>query len=274
MAKKKGVKPGSKRGPYNKKPKEKPAENFDTPEPEIKSEELNNIEAAADKLEEQINKEVMAEQTEFKTEENLKSSEPAAEAETSEIKTETVQEKEPEAIKQQEEPQTTAEAVFKEKSGEENFEDWMKEYEEATPEDIKKIETAAVEREDRIIKKKEEEDERVIRDAGAELFNGAMLIGLCDFIFPGALKMVYKYILKNEKAKHVKTTDVMLTDDQLESIQPASDAAARYVFQKVHPLLIFGLSMFVAYSVNFKIALDKIPDPEKKIDEKKEEDKK
>lgn len=123
-------------------------------------------------------------------------------------------------------------------------------------------------------------DEQQIRDANAQLMNGSMLIGLCDFFFPTAFKFVYSNIMKNPHAKKVRHKDVVLNEDQVDSIEDVSDAAARIIFAKVNPLILFFLAQSVMYGTNFKLALEdveanaKLEAKQPKKDEPKKEEKK
>lgn len=177
--------------------------------------------------------------------------------------------------------------------GKEKLEDWMKEYETVTNED--QIAAAKIKNESEHAKftranpegQKEkrkytkrvketiqyEEDESAIRDANAQLMNGAMLISLCDFFFPMGFDIIHKRVLKNPYAFHVKHKHVVLNEDQVASIEPVSDASARVIFAKVNPLVLFALGMSVMYGTNYKLAMDNVKEEfEKKgIDLEKEQ---
>lgn len=152
------------------------------------------------------------------------------------------------------------------KNGEEQFNDWKKEFSDVTPvqkdfvtqkrEEIANDENKPKQKRGRPVESK-------LNNANAALVNGTMLIAMCDFFFPGAFKLIYKYIFKNQHASKVKHADVKLTEDQVNSISDVSDEAAKVIFEKVNPIVLFALSMSIMYGLNFKMAVDNIEDKSK-----------
>lgn len=95
-----------------------------------------------------------------------------------------------------------------------------------------------------------------IRDANAMFFNGSLLISLMDFLFPTVIKGFYVSFLKNQTAKKIKHSDLVLTKDQIESLGDIPDKVSRIIFAKVNPILLFFGFYFIMSAMNFKMALE------------------
>lgn len=99
-----------------------------------------------------------------------------------------------------------------------------------------------------------------IKKNNAMLVNGYMLLSLCDFIIPNGLLFVWKMV--DERVAQIKVADVKLDKDQKAALKESADQVAMYIFQKVNPLVIFGVGMAVMYASNIQSALSEIPKPE------------
>ena len=141
------------------------------------------------------------------------------------------------------------------------MESWMNEYQTVPNEnDVKEAKERIENEHQSQIQEKEkveiDKNEEVLREANAQLINGGMLLAVCDFFFPMLFKFIHKHFLKNKYTHLVKTKDVILTPDQVEQLEPISDAAAQIIFAKVHPIVLFVIAMGMSYGTNYKLALD------------------
>lgn len=87
-----------------------------------------------------------------------------------------------------------------------------------------------------------------------QLISGAMLIALCDFIFPAVIIKLMTYA--NPKYKGIDKQKVKLTEDQKKDLEPAANIVAAYVFQTVNPIAAFFIAMAISYGSNITDALD------------------
>ena len=88
------------------------------------------------------------------------------------------------------------------------------------------------------------------------MVNGALLLAICDFIFPSLIKFIYKRI--DSDAVNIDTSKTKLDAGQKESLMEAANFAAAYVFEKVNPMLVFFIGMGAMYSSNFTEELSKV----------------
>lgn len=114
-----------------------------------------------------------------------------------------------------------------------------------------------------------ESDMQDIKKKSAILVNGYMLLALCDFVFP--LLLVKLWGLFDERAKEIKSKRIKLDKDQKDSLKESADIVAMWIFEKIHPGLIFGIGMMVMYGSNLSNHLEEIPKRKKVIKEENEE---
>jgi hypothetical protein len=88
------------------------------------------------------------------------------------------------------------------------------------------------------------------------IINGYMLLSICDVVFPYGIKFLFG--LFNPKAKKVKASDLKLEPEQRQALLPAADQVAQYVFEKANPMTIFIICMGLFYGTNFNNALNEI----------------
>lgn len=88
------------------------------------------------------------------------------------------------------------------------------------------------------------------------IINGYMLLSICDVVFPYGIKFLFG--LFNPKAKKVKASDLKLEPEQRQALLPAADQVAQYVFEKANPMTIFIICMGLFYGTNFSNALNEI----------------
>jgi hypothetical protein len=90
------------------------------------------------------------------------------------------------------------------------------------------------------------------------IINGYMLLSICDVVFPYGIKFLFG--LFNPKAKKVKAKDIQLEPEQRQALLGAADQVAQYVFEKANPMTIFIICMGLFYGTNFSNALNEIKD--------------
>jgi hypothetical protein len=88
------------------------------------------------------------------------------------------------------------------------------------------------------------------------IINGYMLLSICDVVFPYGIKFLFG--LFNPKAKKVKASDLKLEPEQRQALLPAADQVAQYVFEKANPMTIFIICMGLFYGTNFSNALNEV----------------
>jgi hypothetical protein len=88
------------------------------------------------------------------------------------------------------------------------------------------------------------------------IINGYMLLSICDVVFPYGIKFLFG--LFNPKAKKVKAKDIQLEPEQRQALLGAADQVAQYVFEKANPMTIFIICMGLFYGTNFSNALNEI----------------
>ena len=141
------------------------------------------------------------------------------------------------------------------------YESWMSEFTDVTPVKNKVKVESEVEQDAEVTikpKKKKTAEPEPVQNENAMLVNGTMLIAFCDFFFPSLVKFFFTKFMKDPRAKKVKHTDVVLTNDQVESLEPVADAAAKVIFEKVNPMVLFAFAMTISYGMNFKFALEEV----------------
>ncbi len=146
-----------------------------------------------------------------------------------------------------------------EQTGEQAHEDWMNEYKNVSNDNERVNNDVETDKEKRPYQKrtkKEMDSEQALKDANAQFANGAMLLTFCDLIFPGIILWFFKNIKKDPRAKNIKHTDIVLTDDQAHSLEKVSDYAAKIIFDHVNPLVLFVINLGAMYYMNMKIKLD------------------
>jgi len=90
------------------------------------------------------------------------------------------------------------------------------------------------------------------------IINGYMLLSICDVVFPYGIKFLFG--LFNPNAKKVKAKDIQLEPEQRQALLGAADQVAQYVFEKANPMTIFIICMGLFYGTNFSNALNEIKD--------------
>ncbi len=118
--------------------------------------------------------------------------------------------------------------------------------------------------------KNKKSSEEIIKENSAQLMNGSMIIMFCDFFFPSVMKFIFSKFLKNKYAKKVRHEDITLNEDQVTAISEVSDHAAKVIFEKVNPMVLFALSMSVMYATNLKMATSNLEhEAKEKLKDKK-----
>lgn len=93
------------------------------------------------------------------------------------------------------------------------------------------------------------------------LINGYMLLSLCDVVFPYGIKFIFG--LFDPRAKKVNASDMKLEPEQRQALMNSADAVAQYVFEKANPMTVFVICLGLFYGSNFNDAMQRI-----KIDKK------
>lgn len=94
------------------------------------------------------------------------------------------------------------------------------------------------------------------KTASPILVNGFMLLALCDIAIPSLIKWIYLKV--DEDAKSVKIKDAKLDEDQREALKESADIAAKYIFEKLHPLAAFGVGLIIFYGQNFMMEVNEV----------------
>lgn len=93
------------------------------------------------------------------------------------------------------------------------------------------------------------------------LINGYMLLSLCDVVFPYGIKFIFG--LFDPRAKKVNASDMKLEPEQRQALMNSADAVAQYVFEKANPITVFIICLGLFYGSNFNDAMQRV-----KIDKK------
>ena len=230
----KGVKKGTKRGPY--KPRNK-----NTDETNINK--INNEETAVNERIEPAT----IEQTEIKNSDPLQDyttnepdlSKPIASNENTIKQSEPTKQPEPEPTK----------VNFTQTSGEDKLNSFFSEYQQ-TAEDKPNENTP------------QPTSNGLQTDPKMKmLINGYMLLALCDVVFPYGIKFLFG--LFDPRAKKVNAGDLKLEPEQRQALMNSADAVAQYVFEKANPMTVFVICLGLFYGSNFNDAMQRI-----KIDKK------
>jgi hypothetical protein len=216
----KGVKKGSKRGPYKKKQNETIINNVDSVEATIENEQRT-----IEPIIEPIQNEPIIKNEISTTDLSDSIKQPIGQSNNSN-----------DAIKQ---PSERAE--FQQTTAEEKLNSFFNDYQQINdePNDNKN------------------EPEQKQQDPKLKMIiNGYMLLSICDVVFPYGIKFLFG--LFNPKAKKVKAKDIQLEPEQRQALLGAADQVAQYVFEKANPMTIFIICMGLFYGTNFSNALNEI----------------
>jgi len=219
----KGVKKGSKRGPYKKKQNETIINKVDSVETTVENEQ-RTIEPVIEPIQ---NEPII--KNEISTD-NISDSikQPIGQSNNSN-----------DAIKQ---PSQRTE--FQQTTAEEKLNSFFNEYQQINDEPSDN---------------KNEQPEQRQQDTKLKMIiNGYMLLSICDVVFPYGIKFLFG--LFNPKAKKVKAKDIQLEPEQRQALLGAADQVAQYVFEKANPMTIFIICMGLFYGTNFSNALNEIKD--------------
>lgn len=94
------------------------------------------------------------------------------------------------------------------------------------------------------------------------LINGYMLLSLCDVVFPYGIKFIFG--LFDPRAKKVNAGDMKLEPEQRQALMNSADAVAQYVFEKANPMTVFIICLGLFYGSNFNDAMQRVKLEEKK----------
>lgn len=93
------------------------------------------------------------------------------------------------------------------------------------------------------------------------LINGYMLLSLCDVVFPYGIKFLFGMF--DPMAKKVNAGDMKLEPEQRQALMNSADAVAQYVFEKANPMTVFIICLGLFYGGNFNDALQRVKRNEK-----------
>lgn len=93
------------------------------------------------------------------------------------------------------------------------------------------------------------------------LINGYMLLSLCDVVFPYGIKFLFGMF--DPMAKKVNASDMKLEPEQRQALMNSADAVAQYVFEKTNPMTVFIICLGLFYGGNFNDALQRAKQKEK-----------
>jgi hypothetical protein len=218
----KGVKKGSKRGPYKKKQNETIINKVDSVETTTENEQRT-----IEPIIEPIQNEPIIKNEISTTDLSDSIKQPVSESNNSN-----------DAIKQ---PSERAE--FQQTTAEEKLNSFFNEYQQINDEPNDN---------------KNEPEQRQQDPKLKMIINGYMLLSICDVVFPYGIKFLFG--LFNPKAKKVKAKDIQLEPEQRQALLGAADQVAQYVFEKANPMTIFIICMGLFYGTNFSNALNEIKD--------------
>lgn len=218
----KGVKKGSKRGPYKKKQNETIINKVDSIEATVENEQ-RTIEPIIEPIQNET-----IDKNDVNTIDKQVNDEPIV-SQSNNINNE---------IKQ---PSERAE--FQQTTAEEKLNSFFNEYQQINDEPSDN---------------KNEPEQRQQDPKLKMIINGYMLLSICDVVFPYGIKFLFG--LFNPKAKKVKAKDIQLEPEQRQALLGAADQVAQYVFEKANPMTIFIICMGLFYGTNFSNALNEIKD--------------
>ena len=77
------------------------------------------------------------------------------------------------------------------------------------------------------------------------LINGAMLLMCIDFIAPGVILWLLKFV--DPKYKQIKAAKIKLTKDEKKDLEPLADAVAKQLLLNISPMAAFTILITFAY---------------------------
>ena len=92
-------------------------------------------------------------------------------------------------------------------------------------------------------------------DSAKNVIDGYILLTIADTFFPFLLKMFFK------KAKRVKDSDIRLSKDQKEHLQPIADEVAVSLLSWLDPFTLFFVLTGAMYYMNMEDAVSRLPQP-------------
>lgn len=102
-----------------------------------------------------------------------------------------------------------------------------------------------------------------LHETAKNVIDGYVLLTICDTFFPFLLKMFFK------KAKHLKDTDIRMSREQKEHLQPIADEVAVSLLSWLDPFTLFFVLTGSMYYMNMEDAVSRNPAPIKIDKEKK-----
>lgn len=100
-----------------------------------------------------------------------------------------------------------------------------------------------------------------LHETAKNVIDGYVLLTICDTFFPFLLKMFFK------KAKHLKDTDIRMSKEQKEHLQPIADEVAVSLLSWLDPFTLFFVLTGSMYYMNMEDAISRNPAP-KELDKK------
>jgi len=102
-----------------------------------------------------------------------------------------------------------------------------------------------------------------LHETAKNVIDGYVLLTICDTFFPFLLKMFFK------KAKHLKDTDIRMSREQKEHLQPIADEVAVSLLSWLDPFTLFFVLTGSMYYMNMEDALTRYPAPKEIEKDKK-----
>jgi hypothetical protein len=84
------------------------------------------------------------------------------------------------------------------------------------------------------------------------LLSGYILLLAMDLIFPSGIKMIFK-----KAAKDIPLSQIRMTKDQKDSLEPLADEVAKRIQQYLDPITLFFIAAGGMYYINFTEAIEK-----------------
>jgi len=94
-----------------------------------------------------------------------------------------------------------------------------------------------------------------LHETAKNVIDGYVLLTICDTFFPFLLKMFFK------KAKHLKDTDIRMSREQKEHLQPIADEVAVSLLSWLDPFTLFFVLTGSMYYMNMEDAISRNPAP-------------
>lgn len=94
-----------------------------------------------------------------------------------------------------------------------------------------------------------------LHETAKNVIDGYVLLTICDTFFPFLLKMFFK------KAKHLKDTDIRMSREQKEHLQPIADEVAVSLLSWLDPFTLFFVLTGSMYYMNMEDAVSRNPAP-------------